>query len=110
RDYLLTGLLNNNPPPGGPVLPPGVKPGVLGAAERAYSLAKTRVGARYGKWGTSYLEEDRNLHISALGFSTLVRRAPAETVVFNLCPTPATSPSDTATVTTVRGSPGGPGL
>lgn len=67
------------------VTPPRlVLPGLVRAAGQAWCDGVAEVRTHIAKWGDATLEEDPDPQVRSLGFSTLVRRMPQETVVFNL--------------------------
>ena len=73
-----------------PGMPPVNVPGVRQAAEEAHAVALAAFRRRIARWGDATLVEDPDPQVRSLGFATLVRRLPAESMVFNLfAPGPA---------------------
>jgi hypothetical protein len=70
----------------------GVKlPGLVEVAQEAWKQGRAAFLRRVARWGDVDLEEDPDPQVRALGFVRLVRRAPSETMVYNLFPaSPAT--------------------
>jgi hypothetical protein len=70
----------------------GVKlPGLVEVAQEAWKEGAAAFLRRIARWGDVDFEEDPDPQVRALGFVRLVRRAPSETMVYNLfAPPPAT--------------------
>lgn len=61
-----------------------IVPGLERLARQSYDSALAAVHPHIAKWADATLEEDPDPQVRALGYKTLVRRQPSETVVFNL--------------------------
>lgn len=61
-------------------------PGLVEVAKQAWKEGRTAFLHRVGRWGDVDFEEDPDPQVRALGFVRLVRRAPSETMVYNLFP------------------------
>lgn len=79
--------------------------GLVDAAKEAWREGKARFLRRVARWGEVDFEEDPDPQVRALGFVRMVRRAPQETMVYNLFP------PDSAAATRAHpaaGAPDGP--
>lgn len=80
--------------------------GLVAVAQEAWKQARDSFLRRVARWGDVVFEEDPDPQVRALGFVRLVRRAPAETMVFNLFPPgPATQTQAEAPVAVSDGAP-----
>ncbi|HKH45513.1 MAG TPA: fibronectin type III domain-containing protein [Thermoanaerobaculia bacterium] len=61
-------------------------PGLVAVAQEAWKEGKAAFLRRVARWGDFDFEEDPDPQVRALGFVRLVRRAPSETMVYNLFP------------------------
>jgi hypothetical protein len=63
-----------------------VLPGLVRTAGEAWCEGVAEFRKHIAKWGEATLEEDPDPQVRSLGFGTLVRKAPQETVIFYLFP------------------------
>lgn len=82
-----------------------VLPGLVQVAQESWNEAAAKFRKRIARWGDADIEEDPDPQVRSLGFATLVRRAPAEAMVFNLLPA---GPAANLVANSINGSSDGP--